>query len=221
MKSWINFPDRCRNDSVITKSKIYDQAKVNSRLKEAFIEQVEKIIWRYKLSSSKLNIDSVDDLHEIQVIELQLKKEDLNAGVLKVIDEAILSPIIFLLNFQGHFRYFLAYKTLSQSKKEAILKSSYLNSEWVSVETTEKLTLSAELNMEALYFWLIKLFIPYALKETNLESYVQIYEKILKLEREIHKLKSRLSKEKQFKKKVNINIELQEKEKELKSLTNG
>lgn len=221
MNVWIKFPERCIKNTKIDKSKIYEKASVSSKFKSKFVSDIDKIIWLYNLSASELNIEGTDELQEIQIFEIKLRNKDIDFNLLKIIDKAILSPVVFLLSYEKEYRYVLAYKKLSKDKTSTELKSSYLSSVWFEKDQAPESDLNISLSIKNLYFNLLKLFCEYEINDSNLDSYFQTYEKILKLESNIKTLRLKLSKQKQFNRKVEINIELQEKEQELNSLLNA
>jgi hypothetical protein len=66
-------------------------------LKDLFVEQVEQIVWRYKLAPETINLPAKPGVPEIQVFAIQLKTPELHRDVLRCIDGAVQFPIIFEL----------------------------------------------------------------------------------------------------------------------------
>ena len=50
----INYPKQAAFGRTLPKNKIYEHSGANTRLKDLFIEQVELIVWRYKLAQKRL-----------------------------------------------------------------------------------------------------------------------------------------------------------------------
>ena len=94
-KGFFKYPDSTRVHRNLPKTKLYEQANADSKLKEMFVSQVEQIVWANKLSAQTLNIEAHKDITEIQVFEIKLKGEQLNIEVLQAIDKAIPHPIVF------------------------------------------------------------------------------------------------------------------------------
>jgi len=81
----------------IPKEKFYKKTAMNSRLKQLFIDEIEKITWTHKLSPDTLNVAKDGDINEIQIFEIQLKGSSISKATLKHIDSSIPYPIIYVL----------------------------------------------------------------------------------------------------------------------------
>ena len=93
-----DYPVKARFGRKIAKSKLYENASVNTKLKDKFINQIDKIIWQYKLAPSTLNLDATDKVPEIQVFDIFIKSNQIDQALLEVIDKAIPLPIIFQIH---------------------------------------------------------------------------------------------------------------------------
>ena len=58
----IAYPAKAEVGRVIPKTKFYEHAAVNSRLKDLFVKQVEQITWQYKLAAETINLLAKDDV---------------------------------------------------------------------------------------------------------------------------------------------------------------
>ena len=67
------FPINTAINKVITKTKFYDKMSVSPSVKRAFVEQVEGIVWKNKLSTKTLNVQAGERVIEIDVFEVALK----------------------------------------------------------------------------------------------------------------------------------------------------
>lgn len=52
----IAYPKQAAFGRVLPKNKIYEHSGANTRLKELFVEQVEQIVWQYKLAPETINL---------------------------------------------------------------------------------------------------------------------------------------------------------------------
>src|SRR6218665_1909786 len=113
--SFISYPKQAVVGRPLPKSKIYQHSRVNQKLKDLFVDQVEQIIWQYKLAPETINLPTKPGVLEIQVFAIQLKTPTLHSDVLRCIDGAIPHPIIFELSFDGNAQTIAAYKRQSES----------------------------------------------------------------------------------------------------------
>ncbi len=217
------FPDSAKFGHVISKSKIYQHAAPTSRVKELFVAQVEKITWAYKLSPATINLPVSRGVQEIQVFTVSLRTGELSFDVLQTIDKAIPSPILFVLSYNGKYRYTAAYKRPSEADKSKWVISSYFQSEWMKpqmdTDTHRLKELPVVLNMKALYEALLKDLIPLQPhRNENFQDLIDRAEQISKLERKAVKLANRIKKEKQFNRRVELNRMLNELKSEIEGL---
>ena len=97
MSALFAYPKQAEFGRVLPKNKIYEHSGANTRLKDLFVEQVEQIVWRYKLAPETINLPAKSGVPEIQVFAIQLKTSELHRDVLRCIDGAVQFPIIFEL----------------------------------------------------------------------------------------------------------------------------
>jgi hypothetical protein len=218
MDSLYSFPKQSKFGRILPKNKIYEHSSATSRVKDLFIREVGKIIWSYKLSPSTLNIPESDRVNEIQVFTIVLRTGILNHEVLKTIDKAIPSPILFVLNYENNIRYVAAYKRPSDADREKWVVSDYFETNWVPNDS-KHVELPIVLNMGVLYQTFIKKIIslPFRNNETLDEIILRIETMRIK-EREAKRVQSRLKKEKQFNRKVDFNAKLKHLNQEIEKL---
>ncbi|EMQ6001020.1 DUF4391 domain-containing protein, partial [Escherichia coli] len=163
---WI-FPDNAKFGRVVPKNKIYEHSAASTGLKSLFVEQVEQILWAYKLSPSTLNIPQTSEVSEIQVFSVKLKGDSIDDSVLKAIDLAIPFPILFEVwearGEQGH--YVACYKRKAENDQPKWFCSRYLRSEtFYSSDslavTSEVLGLPTAIDMAELYQKLLTRLLP-------------------------------------------------------------
>jgi hypothetical protein len=51
--AFINYPKQAAFGRTLPKNKIYEHSGANTRLKDLFVEQVEQIVWQYKLAPKR------------------------------------------------------------------------------------------------------------------------------------------------------------------------
>ncbi|MBL3529417.1 MAG: DUF4391 domain-containing protein [gamma proteobacterium endosymbiont of Lamellibrachia anaximandri] len=213
-----HYPKAAAFGRVVPKNKIYQHAKPSRAVKQHFVDQIDKIIWRYKLAPETVNLPRNRSVPEIEIFEIHLKTRELGEGVLRVIDQAIPFPILFELHYQGQIKFTAAYKRPSEADSEKWVVDGYLGSSWLPAET-ERTPLPVALDLARLYEQLLRVLLPLPgrVGET-LQGQLSRYAEIERKERERDKLENRLHREKQFNRKVEINAQLREIEKMLNTL---
>jgi hypothetical protein len=195
--AFINYPKQAAFGRILPKNKIYEHSGANTRLKDLFVEQVEQIVWKYKLAPETINLPAKPGVPELQIFAIQLKTPELHLDVLRCIDGAVQFPIIFELSFDGRTQVVAAYKRPNESDA----------SRWA-------------LDMGGLYEQMLHRLIPTsARQQESLDDLVARVEQVTAKQREVEKAASKLAKEKQFNRKVEINALLRQLKNELEVLT--
>lgn len=208
----IAYPRQAAFGRVLPKNKIYENSGANSRLKNLFVEQVEQIVWQYKLAPETINLPAKSGVPEIQIFSIQLKKTELHEDVLRCIDGAVQFPIIFELHQgqgdQAKTRVMGAYKRRNEADVSRWVVSGYFSTDWVYA-TSPRAVMPLALDMAALYEALLHrvISLPARVQEP-LAEFVGRVELIAAKQREVNKAEASLSREKQFNRKVEINAEL-------------
>ena len=214
----IVFPKSSKFGRVLPKKKIYEFTKPSTKVKQLFVNQVERITWAHKLSVQTTNINADKFIKEIQLFEIDQKVPELDSQILQLVNKAIQSPILFKLKYDGKFKYAAAQNRYSESGKRGF--SQLFETKWFS-ENSEiaKHHLPQVLDLKQLYDELLKLILPTSINSTeSLSELIDRVEKKTQLEKEINKLKKKLDAEKQFNRQVEINKQLKSCLVELKNL---
>ena len=216
--SLFTFPKSAAFGKVLPKNKIYEHSGANTRLKELFVEQVEQIVWQYKLAPETINLPARPGVPEIQVFSIQLKTAELHGDVLRCIDGAIPYPIVFELAFDGKTQVVAAYKRPNESDASRWVLSDYFATAWLPSDC-ERAAMPLALDLGGLYEQALHRLIPTpARPQESLADLVARVELVAAKQREVEKAASRLAKEKQFNRKVEINAELRKLKDELEVL---
>lgn len=164
------FPQAAKFGRVIPKEKLYSQAGAKAELKQLFVEQVAQIKWAYKLAESTINLAKTEQVHELEVIHIKLKAQDLDEKILIAIDKAIPHPTLFMLirdakeenTTEQEIAYQAAHKikTTTQSNKEKWQQSAYLKSQWLAPSRQHAAPLPAATSLARLYTQLLEALIP-------------------------------------------------------------
>lgn len=217
----LNLPDRTLYNRRIPKSKFYEKLSVSAKLKNKFIDEVDHIIWKHKLSKETVNLEPAQEVQEIQIFEIYLKQRKLSREILENIDKSIPYPILHLLVYKEEVRLVMAYKKRSQKDQGKYVVKAYYESNWQTIKDVT-INLLNGLDLGAVYENIIKYLMPGPVPAgENIDAAVQRHSAYDKLQRECEALELKINKEKQFNHKVELNIELQRKKQELNRLKVG
>jgi len=217
-----DYPTKARVANKLPKNKLYENASVNTKLKDKFVNQIEKIVWQYKLAPNTLNLDATDKVSEIQIFDIFLKTKEVDQALLEVIDKAIPLPIIFQIHKSNKVKVKAAYKRPSESANNKWVIESYFESEWLDKDMTKQ-PMPQALDLGKLYEQLLKSLMPVEITSSKttqtLDEQVDKINKINSLQKELDKLGSKYKKEKQRNRQFEINKQIKLKQKELNHLT--
>jgi len=217
--AFISYPKQAAFGRTLPKNKIYEHSGANTRLKNLFVEQVEQIVWQYKLAPETINLPAKPGVPELQIFSIQVKTEELNLDVLRCIDGAVQFPIIFELGFDGRTQVVAAYKRPNESDTSRWALGDYFATDWLPSEV-ERAAMPLALDLGGLYEQvLLRLISTPARPQERLSDLVARVELIAAKQREVEKAASKLAKEKQFNRKVEINALLRRLKNELEVLT--
>jgi hypothetical protein len=216
--AFINYPKQAAFGRSIPKNKIYEHSDANTRLKGLFIEQVEQIVWQYKLAPETINLPAKPGVLELQIFSIQLKTAELNLDVLRAIDGAVKFPIVFELNFDGRTQVVGAYKRPNESDAGRWVLRGYFATAWLPSDI-ERAAMPLALDLGGLYEHILHRLIPTpARPQESLVDLVARVELVAAKQREVEKVAIKLATEKQFNRKVEINSELRKLKTELGEL---
>ncbi len=214
----LKLPAKALVNRKIPKNKFYEKLQAGKALKAKFVQQVDHVIWKYKLSKDTINISPSKDIEEIQIFEVHLKERLLSKEILECIDRAIPYPILFILIYQEEFQLAVAYKQRSKQYEDKSTVDSYYFSDWYD-HSSETFEILKGLDLRAVYENMVRALMPgQQIHETSLQEAVDRHKQAQALQREISRLEAKIKKEKQFNRKVEYNLELQTKLKELKDI---
>ena len=218
MNIFFAYPDSAKYGRMVPKSKIYEYAKASAKLKDLFVEQVDKITWAYKLAPETINIKATKSVPEIQVFEIKLKTNELHKDILTAIDKAIPFPLIFELVDGDKRKAAATYKRPNVADKLKWVISDYFETQWHK-EPLGREILPMALDLGALYEKLLNPLMPEEVQaDTPIQVRIDKLEEIKIQRREVEKIEAKLKQEKQFKKKIAINSELRKSKQALAEL---
>jgi len=199
----INLPKSCEVNKFIPKKAFYEKVNISNLAKQDFIDKLEKIYWKYKLSEDTINITKTEDVEEIEIFELILKEKYDAKSLIKVITKEIPYIILFIIKFNDDFQYAIK------------VDENILITEW----NEEKDFNFIGINLKEVYNNIVRKIIDDN-STINIKEVLEVNKQKEELEKKINALRSKINKEVQFKKKVELNHELRSLEKELEELLN-
>lgn len=219
----LNLPSSTVFNRRIPKQKFYENLKPSNKIVGLFTDQIDTIHWAYKLAPDTLNIEAGADTAEIQVMEIRLKTENLDEGLIALIDREIPYHLVFLVRYQDYAQLWIAYKEDAKNREGKFKVHRYYKTDWVP---QEKLTLKLEgLNLDQIYeSFLRQIAGDNLLKHDNesedLRVTIERSNQADRLKKAIAKLESKIEKEKQYNRQVELMGELRKLRLELIILEN-
>ena len=215
----LGLPKSTEFNKRIPKQKFYENLSVTPALKRVFIDQIKVIYWRNKIAATTMNLASGESVTEVEIFEVRLDDPKLDMSVLRQIDKEIPYHIIFLLEYDGKYQAWTAYKEEAASGNNAFKVGTYYHTDWLS-ESELPLKIDG-LNIDKVYENFVRQIAGAALQtdtgETLKES-VERDERRQQLEKQITVLQAKVRKEKQLNKQVQLNTELKKLRKELEEI---
>jgi len=130
----LNFPKTTEFNKKIPKQKFYNKLKVSNALEQQFVKEIETIIWKNKLSVETLNISVGTTVKEIEIIEINLKEQNISKNIIEIIDREIPYHIVFILRFKSLAQIYISFKEDSKNRENKFKVNSYFKTEWLSYE---------------------------------------------------------------------------------------
>lgn len=212
------YPVKATFGRVVPKAKLYEHGSVGTRLKGLFTEQVEQIVWQYKLAPETINLPASPGVPEIQIFSVRLRAPELHHDVLRGMDSAIAFPLLFELNFEDRIQVIAAYKRPSEADAARWVCSDYFATGWLPTSSPRK-AMPTALNLGNLYQQMLSALVALPARASeSLPALVERASQVQALRHELHKAVSRLEKERQFNRRVEINAAVRELKHNLKLL---
>lgn len=204
---------------VVPKTKFYEHANVPASLKAKFVDEVQRINWKFKLSTDTIALRSNSDVPEIQVFSIEAKDRDLSPAVLAAIDKAVPKPILFEIARRSgdnqEIRMVAAYKPVGRPNPKP---SDYHSTGWLPAGH-ERAVLPPALDLPGLYDQVISSLLTVPTRESeSIETALVRMAEVRRLEKEATRLEKKMRTEPQFNRKVELRRELKAKQAELASL---
>ncbi|MDQ3525843.1 MAG: DUF4391 domain-containing protein [Chloroflexota bacterium] len=207
-----HYPPRAALNRNVPKARILAGAKVRRGLRDRLTAELAQIVWASKLATVSLNLPASAEVAEIQVFRLTLKPDvaDVGEPVLRALDQAIPSPILFEVQGDPGIKTVAAYKRPSEADAGKWVLGDYLRGDWLPIDASRQ-PLPVALDMAGLYRELMRALIPLPPRAgESLREQLERLSAARAAERECARLENQLNGETQFNRKVEINRLLRE-----------
>lgn len=218
----LGLPKTTEFNKRIPKQKFYENINITPELRRIFVDQIKVVYWRNKIAPSTINLEAGNDVTEIEVFEVKLNRIPLDASVLRQIDKGIPYHIIFLLEYEGKYQAWTAYKEKAGSSFSAFKVDTYYHTNWL-LEGDLALKLDG-LNMDAVYENYVRqiagdfLHASVTGEPESLKESVERSKQIQLLRKQIDTLQKKICREKQLNRQMELNAKLKRLRKELSEL---
>lgn len=215
----LGLPKTTEFNKRIPKQKFYEHINITPALRRIFVDQIKVVYWRNKIAPSTLNLEAGNNVTEIEVFEVKLNCIPLDVSVLRQIDKEIPYHIIFLLEYEGKYQAWTAYKEKARSGFNAFKVDTYYHTDWL---LEDELVLKLDgLNMDTIYENYVRQIAGDVLHTGEAESLKESVERnkqIQLLQKQIVTLQKKIRKEKQLNRQIELNAELKCLRKEISEL---
>ncbi|HCD65340.1 MAG TPA: DUF4391 domain-containing protein [Prevotella sp.] len=152
----LNFPGFTLVNRVVPKVAFYGHLEVTARMKSAFVENVEQIIWLYKLAPSNLHVADGKGVHELTIFLVKLKREITDSSdIFRYIDSKLPRHTIFIIQQDNKYQLLVNYKQWKDASAGTFEIIKAFSTGWLSAEQLS-LHLDSSSNMDTLYESLVR-----------------------------------------------------------------
>lgn len=188
----MELPSSTKVNRFVPKEKFYSKTSINTKIRQLFTNEIERITWANKLSPETLNI-SAGEYKELQIFEVTLKSDEISNSILKHIDTFIPYPILFILRKPGAMKATISFKE-SNAKSENLMKvDTYYDTGW-------RRTLELELkgrSVDEIYKNYLYQIAPKLkdVKQTTTKAAIEVSKERASIERQIEATKRKMANE--------------------------
>jgi hypothetical protein len=223
MTTLFAYPEPAAVLRTVPKHRIYRFAQAADGLKARFVEQVEEVLWAYKLAPQTINLPAAGGVAEIQVFGIRLRAAHLDDAVLQTLDRAVSFPVLFELTSADGTAILpvAALKRRSEADPARQVIGEYLRGDWLPA-AAPRAPLPIAVDLAGLYTALFRSLIPVPARPGEaLRAQLERLEQVRLTQRDIDRADARLRRERQFNRKVALNAELRALRRALAALTAG
>jgi hypothetical protein len=236
----MGIPASCRLNKRIFKKLFHENSQLGATDKKAFKDDIDKVIWMFKLEPNSVSIPAFTDDEreylEVAILQVDCKTQKRSGRIAQIIHRAIPYPLMLVFSYESSVLISMAHKRFSQSEKGAIVADEFHTSDWIDLTcptdvhtsflSSLKLSRLPHSNLFTTYSALVDCMIclecarltgAFSVQEKK-QDYALRRESLAKchqLESEINQLKTEISKEEQFNRRVELNVKIKNLESKL------
>lgn len=220
MFGFLHLPESAVVANRIDKKALYDNADLSANEKRWLKDDVEKIIWEYRIANDTVNIrgyvdDSVD-YSEIQVIGILLRTESHARNIADLMLRSMPYPLIIILSHDEKLMIVGAHVHINQNDRSRLTVEEPVRSKWLSVDDNmlEILDMSSPgpSDLRQLYIRFIDSLMRLNIsEERGFETVIEaadskhVLDRLGIIDQDIRKLTSELRNEDHFNRQVELN----------------
>ncbi len=204
---------------VVPKSRIYTHTRVTAKLRERFVNQVQRITWAFKLAEVSIGLPGTKSVPEIDVISVETKHGALDDDVLVAVARAVPQSLVFEVvdAAGGDERRRTAVVTTSRESGSTTRRVH--SGAWCTADHVRS-RLPQAIDLTGLYAGLVAPLLPVAYNPGEpLTVTVERAERADALCRQIERAEKCLTREVQFNRKVELRQSIRDLQRELDALT--
>lgn len=217
------FPPSTIVNRVVPKTRIVENSRPATRLKNLLTQQIQQIRWHAKLSPETINIPATPQVPEIQIFHITLKDSEIHPDLLNLLDKTIPQPMLMVIETTGHrLAHSAAYKRPSEADASQWVVGARFTSDFAPRDAITLQPLPVALDLARLYTALLQPLLPLpARKSEPLPSLIERCDQYQSNQRQITQLTAKVNREKQFNRRVALNQELQSLKDQTRKLSNS
>ena len=183
------------------KEAFFRNIDITSDIKNKFVTDIKKISLAHSISPLTCNLSTGEEVKEINIINIELKKQEADLRVLEKIAKQMPFKTIFSLTYE-------------EEKQVVVFHNKLFKTGWSSNRTIQ--TEFHGLNLDDLWKYLVSQVGEFEIKiEEELDEIIEQNEQIEKIKKQIAVLENKIQREKQFNRQVKLNSELKRLKKQL------
>lgn len=120
------FPRQAAVGKVMPKEAFYQKLNLSGQIRQKFVTDVKRIVMEYKLAPDTINVAHGEEVAEILILSLELKKQTMDYRIVENIARQNAHKLLFLIKYEEQGQLALHYKKL--------YKTSWMSLEDINLE---------------------------------------------------------------------------------------
>ena len=145
IEEYLDYPEECKYGIKIDKKQVYEEARLKTRDKKTFTDNVEKITWSYYLKPEILNIPAYTDelrvYDEVEIIEIQLRNTEKINRIADILLRFIPYPILLIFEISGRIRIYASHiREHGADSTKITLDDKYgmVSTDWINLNNIDE-----------------------------------------------------------------------------------